>query len=86
MVEGDRFGRLALTEPGMLLRGLGLSFWHPAQEVVAGDVDDDAQESHSRCHSGVRALAIQTALVDDLCNVFPHQSGDWFAAPNSLAV
>lgn len=60
--EGER---RALTEPGMLLSGLGLSFWHPAQEVVAGEIAPDGAAAAAGIRTGDKILEIDGRAIHD---------------------
>lgn len=60
--EGER---RALTEPGMLLTGLGLSFWHPAQEVVAGEVAASGPAAAAGIRAGDRILEVEGRAIHD---------------------
>jgi regulator of sigma E protease len=60
--EGER---RALTEPGMLLTGLGFSFWHPAQEVIAGDVTPGDPADVAGIRSGDKILEVDGRPIRD---------------------
>lgn len=60
--EGER---RALTEPGMLLMGLGFSFWHPAQDVIAGDVTAGGPAAAAGIRTGDRILEVEGRAIHD---------------------
>jgi regulator of sigma E protease len=60
--EGER---RVLTEPGMLLTGLGFSFWHPAQDVIAGDVTPGGPADVAGIRTGDRLVEIDGRAIHD---------------------
>jgi regulator of sigma E protease len=57
--------RRALTEPGILLRGLGLSFWSPPQPVVVGSLTSGDPAERAGIALGDRIVEIQGQPVAD---------------------
>jgi regulator of sigma E protease len=57
--------RRALTEPGTLLRGLGLSFWYPPQPVVVAELTEGEPAARSGLALGDRVVAVDGIAVDD---------------------
>jgi regulator of sigma E protease len=57
--------RRALTEPGTLLRGLGMSFWYPPQPVVIAELTDGEPAARSGLAIGDRVVAVDGIAVDD---------------------
>lgn len=57
--------RRALTEPGTLLRGLGLSFWYPPQPVVVAELTAGEPAARSGLALGDRVVAVDGIAVDD---------------------
>ena len=60
--EGER---RALTEPGILLHGLGFSFWYPPQPVVVGELTPDFPAAAAGLALGDRVLEVEGAPIDD---------------------
>jgi regulator of sigma E protease len=58
-------GRRALTEPGMLLSGLGFSFWHPAQDVIAGEVTPGMPAALAGIRAGDRIVEVEGRAIRD---------------------
>ncbi len=58
-------GRRALTEPGMLLSGLGFSFWHPVQDVVAGNVTAGMPAAAAGVRPGDRIVEVEGRAIRD---------------------
>jgi regulator of sigma E protease len=57
--------RRALTEPGILLRGLGMSFWYPPQPVVVAELTEGEPAARSGLALGDRIVAVDGIAVDD---------------------
>lgn len=57
--------RRALTEPGTLLRGLGMSFWYPPQPVVVAELTAGEPAARSGLALGDRVVAVDGIAVDD---------------------
>jgi regulator of sigma E protease len=57
--------RRRLTEPGVLLRGLGFSFWYPPQPVVVGELADGFPAAEAGIQPGDRIVEVEGAPVDD---------------------
>ncbi len=57
--------RRALTEPGVLLRGLGFSFWYPPQPVVVGELAEGFPAAEAGIRPGDRVVEVDGAPVDD---------------------
>jgi regulator of sigma E protease len=57
--------RRALTEPGTLLRGLGLSFWFPPQPVVVGELTPGFPAAASGIAIGDKVVEVDGNQVDD---------------------
>ncbi len=57
--------RRALTEPGVLLRGLGISFWYPPQPVVVGELSPGYPAAQAGILAGDRVVDVEGAPVDD---------------------
>jgi len=57
--------RRALTEPGILLHGLGFSFWYPPQPVVVGELTPDFPAAAAGLEIGDRVLEIEGEAIDD---------------------
>jgi len=57
--------RLGLTEPGVLLRGLGFSFWFPPQPVVVGELTAGFPAAEAGLQPGDRVVEVEDAPVDD---------------------
>ncbi len=57
--------RRALTEPGVLLHGLGFSFWYPPQPVVVGELTPDFPAAEAGILPGDRVVEVEGAPVDD---------------------
>lgn len=57
--------RRALTEPGTLLRGLGMSFWYPPQPVVIAELTEGEPAARSGLALGDRVVAVDGIAVDD---------------------
>jgi regulator of sigma E protease len=57
--------RRGLTEPGILLRGLGFSFWYPPQPVVVGELAPDFPAAAAGIVQGDRVVAVEGTPVDD---------------------
>jgi regulator of sigma E protease len=60
--EGER---RALTEPGVLLRGLGLSFWYPPQPVVVAELSPGDPAIRAGLAIGDRIVAVDGMPVAD---------------------
>ncbi len=60
--EGER---RALTEPGILLRGLGLSFWYPPQPVVVAELSPGDPAIGAGLALGDRIIAVDGTPFDD---------------------
>jgi len=57
--------RRALTEPGVLLRGLGFSFWYPPQPVVVGEIVAGMPAEEAGLRLGDRVIEVEGVPVDD---------------------
>ncbi len=57
--------RRALTEPGELLRGLGLSFWYPPQPVVVAELSPDDPAIRAGLAIGDHIIAVDGRAVGD---------------------
>ena len=57
--------RRALTEPGILLNGLGLSFWFPPQPVVVAELTPGDPAVLAGLALGDRIVEVDGAAVDD---------------------
>ena len=57
--------RRALTEPGVLLRGLGLSFWYPPQPVVVAELSPGDPAIRAGLAIGDRIVAVDGMPVAD---------------------
>jgi regulator of sigma E protease len=57
--------RRALTEPGVLLRGLGFSFWYPPQPVVVGELAAGFPAAEAGLRIGDRVVEVEGVAVDD---------------------
>ena len=57
--------RRALTEPGTLLRGLGMSFWYPPQPVVVAELTAGEPAARSGLALGDRVVAVDGIAVDE---------------------
>ncbi len=57
--------RRALTEPGVLLRGLGFSFWYPPQPVVVGELAPGFPAVEAGIRTGDRVVEVEGEPVDD---------------------
>ena len=57
--------RRALTEPGTLLHGLGMSFWYPPQPVVVAELTEGEPAARSGLAPGDRIVAVDGIAVDD---------------------
>lgn len=57
--------RRALTEPGTLLRGLGLSFWYPPQPVIVAELTAGEPAARSGLALGDKVIAVDGIAVDD---------------------
>jgi regulator of sigma E protease len=60
--ESERRG---LTEPGELLRGLGLSFWYPPQPVVVAELSPEDPAARAGLAVGDRIVAVDGKAVGD---------------------
>ena len=60
--------RRALTEPGILLDGLGLSFWYPPQPVVVAELTPGDPAIGAGLALGDRIIAVDGTPVDDYVN------------------
>ncbi len=60
--ENERRG---LTEPGILLHGLGFSFWYPPQPVVVGELTPDFPAAVAGLALGDQVLEVDGASIDD---------------------
>jgi len=58
-------GRRALTEPGVLLRGLGFNFWFPPQPVVVAELSPGFPAAEAGMLPGDRVLEVDGTPVDD---------------------
>ncbi|MFO1407188.1 MAG: RIP metalloprotease RseP [Steroidobacteraceae bacterium] len=61
-IDGDT---RKLTEPGMLLTGLGFEFWYPAIPSVVGKVVDGSPAARAGLETGDRIVAVDGAPVGD---------------------
>jgi regulator of sigma E protease len=57
--------RRKLTEPGVLLQGLGFSFWYPPQPVVVGELTPEFPAAEAGIRPGDRVVEVEGAPVDD---------------------
>jgi regulator of sigma E protease len=57
--------RRRLTEPGVLMRGLGFSFWYPPQPVVVGELSPGFPAAEAGIQPGDRVIEVEGAPVDD---------------------
>src|SRR6185503_11352958 len=57
--------RRALTEPGILLHGLGFSFWYPPQPVVVRDLTPGFPAAAAGLAIGDRVLEVEGQPIDD---------------------
>jgi regulator of sigma E protease len=57
--------RRALTEPGILLHGLGFSFWYPPQPVVVGELTPGFPAAAAGLAIGDRVLEVEGQPIDD---------------------
>jgi regulator of sigma E protease len=57
--------RRALTEPGILLRGLGFSFWYPPQPVVVGELTSGAPAERAGLAVGDEIIEVDGQPVSD---------------------
>lgn len=57
--------RLALTEPGILLRGLGFSFWYPPQPVVVAELTPGDPAAQAGLAIGDRIVRVDDTAIDD---------------------
>ena len=57
--------RRALTEPGILLRGLGFSFWYPPQPVVVAELTPGLPAAASGLVVGDRVVELDGIAIDD---------------------
>jgi regulator of sigma E protease len=57
--------RRALTEPGVLLNGLGFHFWYPPQPVVVGELAPGFPAAEAGILPGDRVVEVEGAPVDD---------------------
>jgi regulator of sigma E protease len=57
--------RRTLTEPGVLLSGLGFSFWYPQQPVVVGELSPGFPAAEAGILAGDRIVELEGAPVDD---------------------
>jgi regulator of sigma E protease len=57
--------RRALTEPGILLHGLGFSFWYPPQPVVVGELTPGFPAAAAGLAIGDRVLDVEGQPIDD---------------------
>ncbi len=61
-VTGDR---TALTEPGQLLEGIGLTPWQPALPAVIANVEADSPAARGGLQVGDRIIALDGEAIDD---------------------
>ena len=57
--------RRALTEPGTLLRGIGMSFWYPPQPVVVAELTAGDPAARAGLALGDRVVEVDGIAVDD---------------------
>ncbi len=57
--------RRMLTEPGILLRGLGFSFWYPPQPVIVAELTEGAPAARSGLAAGDRIVDVDGVEVPD---------------------
>ena len=57
--------RRALTEPGILLRGLGFSFWYPPQPVVVAELTPGLPAAAAGLAIGDRVVEVDGMAIDD---------------------
>lgn len=57
-IEVPAAARVALTEPGALLQGLGFAFWYPARPVVVGTVAEGSPAAAAGLAPGDRIVAV----------------------------
>jgi len=57
--------RRSLTEPGTLLRGIGMSFWYPPQPVVVAELTEGDPAARAGVAIGDRVVAVDGVAVDD---------------------
>ncbi len=77
--------RRGLTEPGVLLRGLGFSFWYPPQPVVVGELAEGFPAAEAGIQPGDRIVEVEGARVDDYL-VFVGLIQERAGLPTRLAV
>ncbi|MBM4218730.1 MAG: RIP metalloprotease RseP [Gammaproteobacteria bacterium] len=64
-LEVPEADRRALTEPGVLLSGLGFTFWYPPQPVVVGELTPGFPAADAGILPGDRVVEVEGAPVDD---------------------
>jgi regulator of sigma E protease len=57
--------RRALTEPGILMRGLGFSFWYPPQPVVVAELTEGEPAAAAGIRVGDRIVEVDGIAVTD---------------------
>lgn len=57
--------RRALTEPGILMRGLGFSFWYPPQPVVVAELTEGEPAAAAGIRVGDRIVDVDGVAVTD---------------------
>ncbi|HEY5558515.1 MAG TPA: RIP metalloprotease RseP [Steroidobacteraceae bacterium] len=57
--------RRALTEPGILLRGIGMSFWYPPQPVVVAELTEGDPAARAGLALGDRVVAVDGIAIED---------------------
>ena len=65
MLEVPDAERRALTEPGVLLRGLGFNFWYPPQPAIVGKVSPGFPAAEAGILAGDRVVEVEGTPVDD---------------------
>lgn len=60
--------RRALTEPGILLQGLGLSFWAPPRPVIIGELTSGEPAELAGLRIGDRIVEVDGQPVDDFAD------------------
>lgn len=57
--------RRSLTEPGTLLRGIGMSFWYPPQPVVVAELTEGDPAARAGLALGDRVVAVDGIAIED---------------------